>query len=145
MKWSVLPTKKDKKGVFIFRWNCHRRAVWPDWAIYCTLDNFSKPVATIILPNLSTFLGNSCKSVKIFHSSSEIRFGQYLSTFGNFLLVTLCDKESSREVDLDFEKLTFRKCDNVAAKTRHRTNKRTNKRRPEKVDQPEGGSHRGRG
>ena len=29
--------------------------VWPDWAIYYNLGNFSKPVTTIILPKLSTF------------------------------------------------------------------------------------------
>ena len=34
-------------------------------------------------------LGNFCKVVKILHFSSEIFFGQLLSTFGHFLLVTL--------------------------------------------------------
>ena len=34
---------------------CHFRPVWPDWAIYCTLGNFSEPAATIILPKLPTF------------------------------------------------------------------------------------------
>ena len=38
--------------------------VWPDWAIYYTLGNFSKPVATVILLKLPTFLGESF--VKIF-------------------------------------------------------------------------------
>ena len=33
--------------------------VWPDWAIYWTLGNFSKPVATISLRKSRTFLGNS--------------------------------------------------------------------------------------
>ena len=36
-------------------------AVWPDWAIFYTLGNFSKPVATIILPKLPTLLGNFVK------------------------------------------------------------------------------------
>ena len=36
-------------------------AVWPNWAIYCTLGNFSKPVATIIEPKLPTFFGNILK------------------------------------------------------------------------------------
>ena len=53
-------------------------AVWPDWAIYCTLGNFSKPVAKIILPKFTTFLGNFCKVVKMFHFASEIIFGQLL-------------------------------------------------------------------
>ena len=58
--------------------------VWPDWAIYCTLGNFSKSFATINLPKSPTFLGNFCKAVKIFNFSSEIIFGQLLQTFGNF-------------------------------------------------------------
>ena len=41
-------------------------AVWPDWAIYWTLGNFLKPLATINLPKFPTFLGNFCKGVKIF-------------------------------------------------------------------------------
>ena len=49
--------------------------VWSDWAILCTLGNFSKPVDIIILPKLPTFLGNFCIGVKIFHFSIEIIFG----------------------------------------------------------------------
>ena len=52
--------------------------VWPDWAIYWTLDDFVKPLATINLPKYPTFLGNICKGVKIYHFSSEIIFGQLL-------------------------------------------------------------------
>ena len=58
--------------------------VWLDWAIYCTLGNFSKPVATIILPKLPTFIGNSCKGVKsfIFLVKSFLgNFYRHLSTF----------------------------------------------------------------
>ena len=40
--------------------------VWPDWAIFWTLGNFSKPVATSSLPKSTTFLGNFCKDAKIF-------------------------------------------------------------------------------
>ena len=54
--------------------------VWPDWAIYCTLDNHSKPVATIILPKLFTLLGNFCKGVKIIHFSSD-NFYRHLTIF----------------------------------------------------------------
>ena len=43
----------------------------------------------IILPNSPIFKGNFCKNVKIFHFSSGIIFGQLISTFGDFLLVTL--------------------------------------------------------
>ena len=49
----------------IFCIQCHRRilwlrnsrspSVWPDWVIYWTLGNFSKPLATIILPKSPTF------------------------------------------------------------------------------------------
>ena len=42
------------------------------------LGNHLKPVATIILPKLPTLLGNFCKSVKIYHFSSKISFGQFL-------------------------------------------------------------------
>ena len=63
--------------------------VWPDWAIYWTLNKFLKPLATINLPKSLTLLGNFCKGVKINHFSNEIIFGQLLQTFGNFFLVTL--------------------------------------------------------
>ena len=53
-------------------------SVWPDWAIYYTLVNFLKPLATINLFKLPTFLGNFCKGVKAFNFSNEIIFGQLL-------------------------------------------------------------------
>ena len=59
-------------------------AEWPEWAIYWTLGKFLKPLATINLPNYSTFLGNFYKGVKIYNFSSEIIFEQLLQTFGNF-------------------------------------------------------------
>jgi len=49
-----------------------------DLAIYWTLGNFLKPLATINLPKSPTFLGNFCKGVKIYHFSSEISFGLLL-------------------------------------------------------------------
>ena len=60
------------------------RSVWPDWAIYWTLGNFLKPLATVELSQSHTFLDNFCKYVKIYHFSSEIIFGQFLYTFGDF-------------------------------------------------------------
>ena len=73
-----------------FFWSAvNAHSVGPDWAIYWTLGNFSKPLATIYLPKSPTFLGNFCKGVKIYHFSSEIIFGQLLWTFGDFFLVTL--------------------------------------------------------
>ena len=65
------------------------QSVWPDWAIYWTLGNFLKPLATINLPTSPTLSGNFCKVVKFFNSTSEIIFGRLLQTFGDFLLVTL--------------------------------------------------------
>ena len=58
--------------------------VWPDWAIFWTLGNFLKPLATINLPKSPTFLGKFWKVVKIYHFSSEIILGQLLLTFGDF-------------------------------------------------------------
>ena len=37
---------------------------------------------------IAHILGNFCKSVKIFHFSSEIIFGRLLYTFGNILVKT---------------------------------------------------------
>ena len=48
------------------------------------MGNFSKPVATITLPKLLTFLYNFCKGFKKVNFSSEIIFGQLLKTFGDF-------------------------------------------------------------
>ena len=40
------------------------QTVWPDWAIYWTLGNFLKPLATINLPQSPPFLGNFWKLSK---------------------------------------------------------------------------------
>ena len=61
-------------------------AVWPDWAIYWTLGNFSKPLATINLPKSLTFFGNFCKDVKILNFSNEIIFGQLFGHLATFYL-----------------------------------------------------------
>ena len=53
--------------------------VWPNWAIHCTLGNFSKPVATIILPKSSTFVGNFCKC------SQNLSFGQLKHFWATFI------------------------------------------------------------
>ena len=60
---------------------CLSHPVWLDWAIYWTLGNFLKPLATIILPKSLTFLGNFCKGVKSYQFSSEIIFWQLLAIF----------------------------------------------------------------
>ena len=52
---------------------------------FWTLCKFLKPLATINLPNLPTFLGNFCKGVKIYHFCIEIIFRQLLQTLGDFL------------------------------------------------------------
>ena len=51
-----------------------------DWAIYWTLGNFSKPLATIILAKF-------CKVVKIFNLVKS--FWATFIDFGDYLLVTL--------------------------------------------------------
>ena len=52
-------------------------SVWPDWAIYWTLGNCLKPLATNNLHKSPTFLGNFCKGVKIYRFSSEIILGNF--------------------------------------------------------------------
>ena len=64
-------------------------AVWQDWAIYWTLDNFINSLATITLPKYPTFLENFCKGVIIYHFSSEIKFGAIFTDIWWFFLVTL--------------------------------------------------------
>ena len=54
------------------------KPVWQDWAIYYTLGNHSKHLATINLPKSPTFLSNFCKGVKIIVISGEIIFEQLL-------------------------------------------------------------------
>ena len=49
--------------------------MWPDWAIYYTLGNFSKPRATINLPKSPTHFRPFCKGVKIFHLTRDFLFG----------------------------------------------------------------------
>ena len=58
---------------------CTALTVWPDWAIYWTLGNFSKLLALINLSRSPTFLGNFCKGVKIFY------FFLVKSFLGNFI------------------------------------------------------------
>ena len=59
-------------------------AVRPDWAIYLTLGNFSKPGATICLSKSPTVQGNFCKGVKIFNFSSEIILGNFYRHLATF-------------------------------------------------------------
>ena len=68
------------KKVFITSTSGHTASppVWPDLAIFRTLGNFLKPLATINLAKSPKFLGNFCKGFKIYHFSSEIIFGQIL-------------------------------------------------------------------
>ena len=77
MEESTLSTEPHNT-MLKFVYNFDYWTVWPDWAIYLTLGNFLKPYATIYLPKSTTFLGNFCKGVKIYHLSSEILFGQLL-------------------------------------------------------------------
>ena len=45
----------DRRGFPLIKQLRMLLSVWPDWAIYCTLGDFSKPVATIILPKQARF------------------------------------------------------------------------------------------
>ena len=59
--------------------------VWPDWAIYCSFGNFSKPVATIILPkschNFEAIFVKVLKSFIFLVTSFLGNFFRYLATF----------------------------------------------------------------
>ena len=68
---------------------CHSLSVWPDWAIYLTLGNFLKPLATINLSKSPTFLGNFCMCLKIYYFSSESILGNFYRHLAIFFLVTL--------------------------------------------------------
>ena len=86
MATSIIDKEDDCMCAFL--WS-HLGSVWPDWAIFWTLGNILKPLATINLPQSSPFLVIFCKGVKIIHFSSETISGQLLMTFGDFYLVTL--------------------------------------------------------
>ena len=59
--------------------------VWPDWAIFWTLGNLLKPLATINLPQFSPFLSNLCKGVKSIHFSSETFLGNFYRHLAIFI------------------------------------------------------------
>ena len=54
------------------------QTVWPDLAIYWTLGNFLKPLATIHLPKSPTVLGNFCEGVK---NLSYFYWNHFCATF----------------------------------------------------------------
>ena len=58
--------------------------VWPDWAIYCTLSNFSKPVVKIILPILPTFLSIFLKVSKSFIALVKSFLGNFYRLLATF-------------------------------------------------------------
>ena len=69
-------------------------AVWPDWAIYWTLQQ-------LICPKSPTFLGNFGKGVKIYIFSSEIILGLFIDIWWFFLVTLaicckLCDEFNVR-------------------------------------------------
>ena len=76
--FGILGPLKFIDFVWIWIASTYYLPVWPDWTIFCTLGLFLKPLATINLPESSTFLGNFCKGVKIYQFSSETIFGQLL-------------------------------------------------------------------
>ena len=51
--WNEQTWMKKRKGMIpVLRKGKPMYSVWPDWATFRTLDNFSKPLAKIICPNL---------------------------------------------------------------------------------------------
>ena len=62
----------------------YTRPVWPDCAIYCTLGNFSKPVASIILPIIAHIFRQfllSCQTLSFFWWNHLGNFYSNLATF----------------------------------------------------------------
>ena len=57
------PQKKDFTILYQIYSFLLAQAEWPDWAIYLTLGNFLKPLATINLPKSPKFLGNFCSEI----------------------------------------------------------------------------------
>ena len=76
------------KVILLKRFTYGALTVRQDWAIYWTLGNFLKPLATLNFAQISHILRQYLKNVKINHFSCEIIFGQLLLTFGDFVLVT---------------------------------------------------------
>ena len=75
LQGKAISTCKLKGNILLLnRYLGMSQPVWPDWAIYCSLGKFSKPVVTIILP----ILGNFCEGVKLFQFYCKIILGQLL-------------------------------------------------------------------
>ena len=74
-----------KHGLWTEKLKCWTSAVLPDWAIYCSLGNHSKPLATMNLPKSPKFIGNFCKGVKIIHFSCEIILGNFYKHLAIFI------------------------------------------------------------
>ena len=72
---------------FVSSWtdSDRRQTVWPDWAIYWTLGNFLKPLATINLPKSPIFLGiffvKMSKSISFVVKSIWGNFYRHLAIF----------------------------------------------------------------
>ena len=82
-------------------------AVWPDFAIYWTLGNFLKPLATINCQKSPTFLGNFCKRCQ---NVSFFCWNHFWATFiviWQFFLVTLSIAPKKLQLCFCFSKLYF--------------------------------------
>ena len=64
-------------------WDGASVTVWPDWVIFCCLDDFLKPVATTFLAQIDHIIGRFWKSViflvKVFFGQLFIDSGQLLT------------------------------------------------------------------
>ena len=107
LKWRLYFVQVQKGLPF----SSNKWPVWPDWAIYWTLGNFSKHLATINLPKSPTFLGNFCKGVKLFNFSSEI-FYRHLATFGTVEVAFVADASI---LQLEFSRRIFFNVPNPAS------------------------------
>ena len=72
---------------------CIPRPVWPDWAIYWTLGNFSKPLATIVLSKSQTFLSNFWKGSKLYHFLLKYFLGNFYRHLAIFSVHTVHDPQ----------------------------------------------------
>ena len=66
------------------RFLCGTVTVWPDWAIYCTLGNFSKAVAAIILTKLPIFYAIFVEVSKSFIFLVESILGNFYRHLATF-------------------------------------------------------------
>ena len=86
---NILNRCEREREMGVAEWESWRSAVWPNWAIFCTLGNHSKAVATIILPKLPALLALFVKVSKSFLFLVKSFLGNFYRQIFDFYLVTL--------------------------------------------------------